>query len=214
MANVDEAREKLEKILADKEYQVYYEDHRSLLEVIWDDVTAWFLELLSNVFTLNPSNNMGDVIIVLIIAVVLVLLAITIGLGIRSVRRKYKYRSVSPIQSPDDLSWSYEAHLEKAEAYRSEAQYAQAARHVFLALLIYFNDIGWLEAQNWKTNWEYVIELRRVNRDGADAFLKLAHVFDEVFYGEHPMQQTEYEQYRHEADRWLKQDIKHERNEG
>lgn len=204
MYDVNQAKEQLENILNQKEYQVYYEDNRNFLEVWWDAAKSWLADLLSNLFSsFEPSSGMAGTILILTVVVLVVLLIVF--LAGRSYRRKRLFRDNKPLQSSKEISWSFHNHLAEARKQEDLQQFSAAARHLFLALLLYFHEKEWLEARIWKTNWEYYDELRKVSQGGAEHFYNLALVFDEVAYGERTIEQMEYIQYKNSVMNWLEE---------
>jgi len=210
MQSPDKAREELEEILNQKEYQDYYEDQRNFIQIWWDKLKQWFGELLSDLFSgFNPSSDFADTVLVIIIGVA-VLLACLVGFLIfRSVKRKRTFNTHQPLQSVDEMEWSVTEHLKEAKRQEREENYSLATRHQFLALLLYFHERKWLEAHVWKTNWDYVNELKREDKQKAEAFYELARIFDEAFYGKRKIKHEEYLSYQKKVQKWLEDPTSH-----
>lgn len=207
MPNVDQAKNELHNILSQKEYQIYYQDNRNFLEVWWDQAKHWVADQLSKWFaSFEPSSGLAGGILIAMALVVLAMIALILFLVIRSVRRKRAFHDHQPLQSMHEKEWFSRNYVAEAQEQESKENYSHATRHMFLALLFYSHENGWLETRSWKTNWEYFDELRKVNRNSAEQFYNLALLFDEVFYGERAMQKDEYIQYRNEAMKWLEKD--------
>ncbi|WP_072889565.1 DUF4129 domain-containing protein [Ornithinibacillus halophilus] len=197
MENIDETRDELEKILSEREYQVYFEDNRSFIEKWWDNIKEWIMEQLSKVFSsLEPTNGLADAVLFFIVAVLIGLLILALFLWIRSVNRKRKFHEHKPLYSVKEIDWTYQQHLSEAESQEGNEDYRKATRHLFLSILLYLNDKEWLEAKVWKTNLEYVEELRKINKNHALSFYQLAQFFDEVVYGEREINQSEYVEFK------------------
>jgi flagellar biosynthesis/type III secretory pathway M-ring protein FliF/YscJ len=204
MENPDKARERLEEILSQREYQIYYEENRNFLQIMWDRLTTWFQELLAEWFSgLEPSNAFADTLLVILIGVVILLALVVLFFVVRSVRRKQEARKYQPFQSADELEWSVKRHLKEAEKLADAGNYSLGVRHQFLALLLYFHDLELLKAHVWKTNWDYFAELQKKDKQRAEAFYELARTFDEAVYGEREMEQMEYEHYRENVSEWM-----------
>lgn len=200
-------RKKLQDILDQPEYQIYYEDNRNFLEVWWDQLKNWFSDLLSNLLpALEPSQGFAGVVLIVIISVVIALIGLVIFLGFRNGKRSRAFHDYQPLQSMDEKDWTYRNHLTEAREQENNENYTDATRHMFLALLLYIHEKEWLVARNWKTNWEYFAELREVNQHIADPFYNLALVFDQVVYGERHLQKEEYIAFRDEIMKWLEED--------
>lgn len=215
MANIDETKEKLQDILSERAYQIYYEDNRNFLQVWWDKAKNWVTEQLEKLFnSYEPSSGMVEVVMVGVILLVVILVGLGIFLAVRRTRRKRKFHDRQPLTSTNEMSWSFHHHLSAANEQEKQQNYQKATRHMFLALLLYFHEKGWLQARSWKTNWEYYAELKNVNQQSADQFYHLALLFDEVVYGERVMQKDEYIKYREAAMNWLEQDDIQKPSEG
>ncbi|QKY69271.1 DUF4129 domain-containing protein [Lentibacillus sp. CBA3610] len=204
IADAEKAREELQTILNQNDYQIYYEENRNFLQIWWDRLTNWIGEQLAKLFSgLEPSSGFADMVLVVIIIAVLALIGFAIFYRVRHAGKRRTFYDYQPLKSMNEASWSYNDHLQAVRQQESGGDYNEAARHMFLALLLYFHDREWLKARNWKTNWEYFAELQQVNRQLADAFYQLALVFDEVVYGERRLVKDDYDRYRHEAMRLL-----------
>jgi hypothetical protein len=198
------ARDQLEEILDGEEYKAYHDESQGLLAKWWGKAKEWLSEQLEKLFpSLEPTGGAASGILITLIVIVVAILLVAAFFAIRNGVRKRKFRSNKPLQSMNEMEWSYARHLE--EAYKQEGleDYSKATRHMFLALLLYFHERDYLEAKVWKTNWEYYDELRKVNQDWAERFYRLALLFDEVAYGERKVEKEEYLPYKQEALSWL-----------
>ncbi|MGM0852321.1 MAG: DUF4129 domain-containing protein [Bacillota bacterium] len=204
MLNENRARDQIEEILDGEEYKAYRDESQGLLASWWGKAKEWLAEQVEKLFpSLEPTGGAASGILMTLIVIVVAILLIVAFFAIRNGVRKRKFRSNKPLQSMNEMEWSYDRHLE--EAYKQEGieDYSKATRHMFLALLLYFHERDYLEAKVWKTNWEYYDELRKVNRDWAERFYRLALLFDEVAYGEREVEEEEYLPYKLEALSWL-----------
>src|SRR5699024_9460174 len=155
MTNADKATEKLQGILNEEEYQVYYEDHRGFLEVWWDRFLHWLGELLSRLFpSFTPSSGFANVVLFLVIAVVIVLIVLFVFLGIRKRKQNTSISDYAPLKEKMERRWTYESHFHEARTQEESENYTEATRHYFLAVLLYFHEKGVLKAGDGKTNWE------------------------------------------------------------
>lgn len=204
MLNENRARDQIEDILEGEEYKAYLQNDQGLLSGIWEKAKEWIRDLLGNIDpSLEPTGGAASgILITLIVIVVGILLILTFN-AVRNGVRKRRFRSNKPLQSLNEMEWSYIRHLEEARKQEELGDYSKATRHMFLALLLYFHEREYLEARVWKTNWEYYDELRKVNQRWADRFYRLALLFDEVAYGEREVEKEEYLHYKQEARSWL-----------
>ncbi|WP_062104931.1 DUF4129 domain-containing protein [Bacillus niameyensis] len=202
MIDPNDAREELTKILSKKEYQIYYNEN--VIQAWWRKAKDWLGEQLAKLFpSMETADKAAGPLLIAIIIIIIMLVILTVTLIIRNRMRNTKYRDRQVLHNAKEMEWSYQRHLSEAEKREDHGEYAEATRHMFLALLLYFHEKGWLEARIWKTNWEYYDELRKVNQTWADRFFNLANYFDEVTYGEYTVQKQEYEQFKTEVMKWL-----------
>lgn len=202
MQNEEQARKQLETILNGKEYQVYYEDNRSLIERLWDNFLMWLEENLNWSAPLGTSNGIpGFILIGMIVIVVIVLFFILL----KKRMEKRTFQLSQPLQRENELNWSFHKHLQEAEKQENEGNYSLATRHLFLAFLLYFHEREWVVAKIWKTNWEYYEELKKENNEVAKLFQKLALLFDQATYGEKDVKKEQYLLFRDEVVSWIKE---------
>lgn len=207
MNGTDKARDHLNDILQQQEYQVYYEDNRNIFQILWDKAKEWLGEkLLELLALLNPAGGLSNLVFLLIAVGVVVLIGVVIFLAIRRTGRRRRLSSQSPLRTGGEMHWSHQEHLDEADRQEQNGDYSAAARHVFLALLLYFHERGLLEARIWKTNWEYAAELKQTDTGRAEQFYSLALLFDEAVYGKRKLTQTEYKDYRDRAMQWMNTD--------
>lgn len=191
------ARNHLEDILNREEYQAYYKDNRSIWQILYDWVRDLFQKLLEKLFpALSSTPNLsGFIVTILILVLVLVLILIMFKLW---QRRKYRkgYEQSIPLANIDELKWTYQTHFDKAKEEEKQGNYKQSIRHLFLGLLLFYNEIDWLEAKAWKTNWEYYRELKKQRSKAASSFNTLAISFDAVAYGRKKVSEAEFLEFK------------------
>ncbi|EKN65458.1 hypothetical protein BABA_20006 [Neobacillus bataviensis LMG 21833] len=203
MIDANKARDDIEDILNAKEYSVYNES-KGFIQTWWENAKKWLAEQLEKLFpAIKSASSASEPILIAIIVIVVILLGFLTFFLIRNTKRNVKLCKQKPLQSLKEINWTYGRHLDEAKEYESSAEYSHSTRHLFLALLLYLHDKGWLEARIWKTNWDYFDELRKVDQQHAEQFYRLAHFFDEVTYGERTVSKEEYVQFKQEAMVWL-----------
>lgn len=206
MIDVNQARDTLEEIINTGEYQIYYEDNRNFLEKWWDSVVEWFQELLAKIFTsLEPSNGFATGLVIIISLVVLIWVIIAIFFFVRYFKRKNNFKEQTPLYHKSERDWTYHDHIAKSKEQEKKGDLQASTRHLFLALLLYFHEKGFLEARIWKTNWEYFEELRRLDNQRAESFNQLAREFDDVVYGERKVETASYESYKRMVLQWMEE---------
>ena len=209
MQDANNAREKLLEILNDKEYQVYYNESKSILTIWWEKAKGWLAEQLGKLVpSLESAESAAAPILIIIMIAVILLLGVVTYILIRNSRHRRTFRDHKPLHSLRELNWTYQKHLSEASRLEALEEFSQSTRHLFLALLLYFHENEWLEARIWKTNWEYYNELEKVNKQWADQFYSLASIFDGVTYGEKQVQRQEYLRFRSDVMMLLNGDQK------
>ncbi|WP_342042224.1 DUF4129 domain-containing protein [Bacillus sp. OTU2372] len=197
MLNANKARDDIEEILQKQEYQVYYDHSNGLLETWWEKAKEWIASQLEKLFpSIKSASGASSSILITIIVIVILLLAFAAFIVIRNTRRNRLLQNQKPLQSLKERNWTYVRHLEEAEKLESLEEYTESTRHLFLAMLFYYHEKGWLEARIWKTNWDYYDELRKVGQQNAEEFYELAHFFEGAAYGEHEVSPEEYRPFR------------------
>ncbi|WP_018932099.1 DUF4129 domain-containing protein [Gracilibacillus lacisalsi] len=204
MSSFRTEQDQLNDILSKQEYQVYYEDNRSFLERIWDRISDWIGDILALLFdSFEPSATTGNLIIILIILIVSSVVIFGVIALVMFTVRKRKLSNQQPVVKHDELAWSYHEHLHAAQDFETQADFRRATRHQFLALLLIFDEYGYLQANQWKTNWDYYDELKRSNKTLAVDFYNLALLFEKVTYGEQSITEDDYRKYKAETSKWI-----------
>ncbi|TXL64428.1 DUF4129 domain-containing protein [Cerasibacillus terrae] len=197
MLDAEKAKEQIADILRKEEYRVYNQQNEGLLASLWNKAKEWLVEQLMKLFpSAETAGSVANFIIVIILLVVIILIGIGIYFFIRYRGKNKRLRDRSPLQNLAEKDWTYQMHVQEAKRTEDIQAYTLAARHLFLALLLYFHEQEWLERRIWKTNWEYYAELKSVHKEWAEAFYRMAKVFDEITYGERKLTKEEYMDYR------------------
>ncbi|MED4207142.1 DUF4129 domain-containing protein [Neobacillus mesonae] len=192
MLDANKARDELKDILNQKEYRVY-DESKGLLETWWEKAKNWLYEKLQDLFpSVNIDESAAGSVLLIVIVIVLLILAVFALFLLRNHRRNRGLRKQMPLQSMQELTWSFARHVSEAERLEASGDFAGAVRHLFLGLLLFYHEKGWLEARIWKTNWDYYEELRKIDHKRAEQFFHLAQFFDEVTYGEQEVEKEEY----------------------
>ncbi|GAB2565731.1 DUF4129 domain-containing protein [Gracilibacillus alcaliphilus] len=202
MTYAQHEQEQLEEILSSREYQIYYEDHRSLLERAWDRIRDWINEnILEKILSqFDSTSNTGNIVVSIILFILALLILLGIIALVMTFVRKRKLRHYRPLSQEAELDWGYPEHLQAAQQYELEGEYTKASRHHFLALLLCLNQKGWLQAQQWKTNLEYYLELKKGDPETAKQFHQFAVFFEKVMYGEHAITPIDYQAFKQEIN--------------
>lgn len=204
MSSFESERNQLNDILNQREYQIYYEDHRGLLQRIWDFIKEWVGKFFSMLFdSFDPNTTLGNTIITSFIVVLLVLVIIGLFVTVMIYVRRRRLKNLRPLGNTAIPELGWRDHHQSAKEYADKADYQLATRHQFLAFLLFLNHVNWLETKRWKTNWEYYDELRERQKELADDFYQFALFFEQTTYGEQQVTQQDYASYQIKIDQWI-----------
>lgn len=215
MKNIDplKARDELETILSQKEYQVYYQKDKNTLADLLERLQDWLSRYLAK---LLPQQEVRETtsewisygLVGLGIAIVLMLLFLFSSKVVRENRLYSK-----PIGTESELVLSPESHLLEAEKRMEEGDLRSAQRHLFLAYLLSLDHKQWIEARAWKTNGEYMDELQGTQPEIAKTFRILAHRFEATWYGGRHIAREDYMEFRQQVIGFVKNEDRHMKGE-
>lgn len=206
MYDANDAREQLQDTLKRLEYQTYYNQSESFITRWWNNFVDWLADKLIGIFkTTETSENIAEIILVVIMTLIILFIIFGLFSFTRNIHRRRKYMEQTPFSTWDKTDWTYQMHLAEAKKQEMENDYQHATRHRFLALLLYFDERGWLEKKVWKTNIDYYFELKQGTKEKAKTFYELARTFDDVVYGEHVIGEQEYDVFRQQTLQWLEE---------
>lgn len=204
MNHINQARENIKHILQQPQYQVYYEDHRSILQILWTKLLHWIQDIFAKLLSsISAAGSIGSIILIVLIIAVIGLVGFSTFLLVRMIRRRQQARGNQPFRQMQQSTWTYHDYVTAAETQEAQADYSEAVRFMFMAVLLYAHEQHWLEIQMWKTNWDYNEELKKVDSQRAQQFLQLASLFDEVFYGRRSINEQVFQSYKNRAMNWL-----------
>ncbi|MGD6857003.1 DUF4129 domain-containing protein [Bacillus infantis] len=200
MKDAEQARKELSEILEGREYTVYQDQGESFLEKLREKFFTWLEELFPQIEF--SSGSSGSFPFIMVLAGVL-FIGIVVFAAARASKRQKILQEQQPLDRAAKISWSYKKHLEEAGKHEESGDLTKGARHIFLALLLWFNEHGWLNAKIWKTNWDYYEELKRTDTNTAEVFYSLSALFDRAAYGGQNIKSSEFQQYKREALRLM-----------
>jgi hypothetical protein len=198
-----EAREELEVILAQKEYQVYYVKEKNTLQDLLERLQDWLSRLFSN-FTPNieVAENASEWVSYGMVAVGIGIVILLIVIFSSRMVRENRYFS-KPLGTQEELVLSSQSHLKEADRLFAQGNLRSALRHQFLALILYLNEIQLIEARVWKTNGEYIDELDQHTPELVDRFKKIALTFEATWYGGRVIATEDYLDYQDQVGKLL-----------
>lgn len=86
--------------------------------------------------------------------------------------------------------------IERIAHYESKAEYRHAIRYYFLYVLKQLSDKKIIDWNPEKTNRDYIIEIK--NQSQKEGFQKMAHFYDYVWYGEFPLDESDYNMFKNQ----------------
>ncbi|MEB3104040.1 hypothetical protein [Ferviditalea candida] len=158
---LDEDREKLRQILFGEEFTAYHQERANVSDAWLEKLGEWLAKWFPKASI--PGGTARTVSYGIIILVIALLLMLIVWYTLQIIRqRKLKKRMLI---CDEDMQKPYSFFLDQAKALAEKKDVREAIRHAFLALLFYLEHRECVKVERWKTNWEYVRELRE-NRGG------------------------------------------------
>ena len=180
----------LEAILARPEFAEQVEEV-GFWERIWRPILDWFFE------NFNPNARLLGAWGYLVAGLFAIGLAVFLWFWIRSLRRQFSAETASPFDNDSDLNLSSSTALQEAQAKASGGDYREAVRYLYLSTLLNLDERDQLKFDRSKTNREY---LRQVSGTAFAATLgSVIDVFDRVWYGFQPIDETTYRRYEQQV---------------
>ncbi|SDN79544.1 DUF4129 domain-containing protein [Halobacillus sp. SY10] len=207
MSRSNEGKEQLKEILERPEYQAYEQESQTASQRLLDVIAQWVKELLETWFPnfqVSDSAINGWIYFFGFIGIGILLFFVIKLVGRLSGEKKLSEKRTFSMTS--DLAWSSEKHVQEAEARAAGGQFSEAARHVFLGMLLDFDTRDLVEVKTWKTNGDYENELQDSNHALSADFSFLAKTFDQITYGNRTLQKEEFDEFRFRAFQWMDQE--------
>lgn len=152
----------------------------------WERFKEWLREIFRQMFDSVPGGEDTRDIILYIIAGALLVFAILkfIGADPRGLFGRKAASAELPVEEveADIHSISFEDMI--AEAVRNQ-QYKRAVRLFYLKTLKQLSDREWIDWRPYKTNYEYIRELKRNDLSGE--FRQVTQLFEYIWYGDFPL---------------------------
>lgn len=159
-----------------------------------------FLNWLFSAFDFIPRSS--AIWQVIIGGVAAALLAIFLWYWLRSMRRQFSAETSTPLNPhAHDLGLSASGALQQAHNQADEGNLREAVRYLYLSTLLNLDERNLLRYDRSKTNREY---LRQVtNTPFAPTLNNVVDMFDRVWYGFQPIDQTTYQHYAAQVEELL-----------
>lgn len=203
MKPLDSLREDLQAILATKEYLIYTQENKSLLQDLFAGLKNWLDKILHSLFpqaniAKRTSEWLSYGIATLGVLLLFLLLFLLFSRFVRQGRVHSKQVNMSKRQT-----LTAQGHLAEAQRLAEEGNYNSALRNLFLGFILHLDQTKRIEAKAWKTNWEYYAELKDRAPQLANSFYTLAIQFEEAMYGGRPIARDDYWLYYNQVNLWI-----------
>src|SRR5699024_10739576 len=106
MSSYQMERNQLNDILDQREYQIYYEDNRGILQRIWDFFAEWIGKLLGLIFeSFDPNTTLGNTLVITLMIILLIVVLIGALATIMIIIRKKRLKKHRPLDQPVNQNW-------------------------------------------------------------------------------------------------------------
>ncbi|MDX1520181.1 MAG: DUF4129 domain-containing protein [Anaerolineae bacterium] len=186
---------RLAPILDRAEFQ-WQQEQPSLLDLLFDRLLRAIINFLSRFVPENTliSLNAQWVSYLITATTVLALLLILIYLS-RSILAEFSDQAgLNPDQRDGDEPLTAESALKKAQTLSSGGDYRTAVRYLYLSSLLLLDERGLLRYDRSRTNREYLRSVAHLPRLAA-ALRDVIDIFDRVWYGYQPLDESTYSRY-------------------
>jgi hypothetical protein len=179
--NLQRDREHLEDILNRDEFLSYMQEAGS------NPILEWLGKIWNQIWDLFPETMIqpqsSTTVAYLIVILILIALGGVIFWLVRNMILLRLGRKYTIFKDEDELGKTALTLLREAEEYARQENYLEAIRHQFLVLLVVMNEREWIQAEKWKTNYEYRQELSVWHPEAVGLFSQVAKLFEEAYYG-------------------------------
>ena len=213
MAETDEIRRQLEEIVSKREYTQYHSEKNNWLYQVYEKILEQLAEWFPSFEVTSTRFDFTSVVVVLTVVCLLVVAAVLLIIRYRNKKRMSRVQAIGSMM---DENWSYQQYEQEAHRLSAAGDYTGAVRHLFLAMLLYFETRGIITIRQAKTNWEYYDELTAVNEELAKTFYRCALMFDKATYGHHFVSDAEYSPFKEDVmqiivgDSKVQEGVRHE----
>jgi hypothetical protein len=185
----------LQAILDQPEFQ-YETAEPTRLQRWLEDLRLRFWQWLSEIFpSLSAGGGLGDIANFLVTFLGIVALVVVLLYALRQLLGDFAADSAIV---PDDLLGdeilTADTALNRAQQLSGEGDYRTAVRYLYLSALLLLEERGLLRYNRSLTNREYLRSLAH-QPELATILRDVIEVFDQVWYGFHALEPTEYEWY-------------------
>ena len=197
------SEEKIEELRSDRDFfYVDMEENQSDYYDIWG---RYFLKFLSNIVGSKPAYFIFSNFNYILLAIVIIILFFNRNkINFRKLvygNRKANGPSII-IEEEDIAEIDFAEHIARALKNKN---YKFAVRYQYLELLKNLSEKGLINWEAYKTNYEYLLELK--DTDIRNHYRKASLIFDYIWYGNFEISETDYLESRREFEA-LKEQLK------
>ncbi|WP_261304144.1 hypothetical protein [Paenibacillus andongensis] len=177
--SLQEDKEQLKQILNQGEYTVYEVKEDSSF---WEWVRPLFRKIRSLLPDFQVSDSLTDWLTVGVVVTLLGIAAFAIYWFVKQIVWQKRIRSEAYLPV-GEISRSYRFYWQQAAELRGTGDFREGVRSVFLSLLFFMEAKRMIRVEKWKTNWEYVEELRGSASSLVPLFHDSSVLFERIWYG-------------------------------
>lgn len=184
----------LRDILARPEFQ-WETPEPTWLEKIIQQFQEWLWEWVNRLFRGRPIVIPNSPLVYIIAGGIVLILALVIGFFLRGMLANLVAETAAAADPhAADEALSAEAALQKAQALSGAGDYRSAVRYLYLSALLLLEERGLLRYNRTLTNREYLRSVSHLPELSAN-LREVVEVFDQVWYGYHPLDESAYARY-------------------
>jgi hypothetical protein len=217
-----QAREELEQILGAEEYSKDYSGLTRGQASSWSETSEVgftspgerspslgqqllekFMELLGRIFQNNPEAV--DIVSVMVVAICVVALISLIVWGFLRMKRNVRLREMG-VQGFDMHEKTWKECLAEADDLAAQKNFGSAVRLLFLAFILFLSQKDWIQFRDWKTNGQYLRELKGQQAQAVGEFSYVATCFEDTVYGGRTPDSDMYAGCRNRALAWMEKE--------
>ena len=195
------SKEKIEDMRSDRDFfYVEMEENESDYYDIWGRA---FFKFLQSIFGSKPAGFIFENFNYILLGIVILILFFN--------RHKLDYRKIFygnkkvkgptiEVEEEDIAEIDFEKHIRQA---LKDQNYKLAVRYQYLELLKILSEAGLIKWEAYKTNFEYLLEIKDVNI--RSQYQKASLIFDYIWYGNFTIDEDDYQESNKEFETLKKQ---------
>lgn len=156
---------------------------KSLFDNIWDSIKKFFDNDLKFVGkSIHITNHTDSSAYYIEIGIFLIIALIIIFIIVKILLKKEKVKLKLNVKHNDKIDFNTD-YMKFAEEMIAKDNLKEATRYAFWSILVELNRLKALDIKDSKTNYQYIIEVRKKNIKDVKDFEKCVGIFNEIWYG-------------------------------